>query len=466
MRATLFRHFQDATVIWSWVYNGLRMTSGIILLPLLLRKLGKPELGMFYVFGTIAQLVPIFDFGFSMSIGRFVSYAMAGAKDIKAQGMGAKATTAAPNYQILWQLLNTTRRLYRWMALTALFFVGGLGSAWISLRIEETAHPQLTWLAWAVTLLAIVSEVYFGWWSTFLSGMNEVYYSARLGALVNILKLGLTVILLLSGSGLLAFPIATLVSSPLLRYLARRRCLQLLGKPPATNSAETSALLAKLWPNSWRLGTQLLSHYFRASAPMLVCTAFFKLETAGMLGLSLQVVAMIQSLSSVWTQVRWPIVGQCLMRHDYGLIHSILRTRFHMQFLTFGLFSFVMILAGPVCIDWFSTKQLLPVPWLIVLAANSALEMHFSFWTTLMSMENKLPFLWPTVITNICSFLLALFLVWFTPYKMAALIVAPLLASSVFNYWYWPIQGANKLNTTWWKFVFRRAPSQDGAPAS
>lgn len=457
-----FRHFQDSSVLWSWAFNGVRTASGIILLPLLLLKLSKADLGMFYTFGAITQLVPIVDFGFAVSVGRFVSYAMGGAEDIKAHGMGAKTTTTTPNYQLLWHLLFTTRRLYSWLSLIALILAGLFGTAMVGMAIEETTSPELTWVAWVITLSSMVLEVYLGWWNTFLMGMNEVFYSARLGTLVNILKLILASVLLFAGVGLLALPIATLVSSTLLRYAARRRCYQLLHCHSAPKSFETKHLLEKLWPNSWRVGIQVLSSYLRNAVTLFICTKAFNLESTGTFGLSLTIVAMIQSLSCVWTQVKWPAVGQHLMRHDYASIHSLLRPRFLMQFLTFGLISVVLIPLCPICIAWFSvTKQVMPMPWLIVLTLNSMLELHFTFWTTLMSMENRLPFLWPTVITNACSLLLALALVQFTSLKLGALVLAPLLASGVFNYWYWAIAGAANLKTTWWNFVFRTAPLCD-----
>jgi hypothetical protein len=97
----------------------------------------------------------------------------------------------------------------------------------------------------------------------------------------------------------------------------------------------------------------------------------------------------------------------------------------------------------------------MPLSWLFVLAVNAGLELHFSFWTTLISLENRLPFLWPTVATNLCSVVLALALVQLTSLKLGALVLAPALAGVAFNYWYWPIAGAARFNMTWWNFVFR-----------
>ena len=55
-RALLDR-LRSSTVVWSWIYNGARLASGIILLPLVLRKLPEAELGMYYVLLVLAPLV-------------------------------------------------------------------------------------------------------------------------------------------------------------------------------------------------------------------------------------------------------------------------------------------------------------------------------------------------------------------------------------------------------------------------
>jgi len=34
--------------------------------------------------------------------------------------------------------------------------------------------------------------------------------------------------------------------------------------------------------------------------------------------------------------------------------------------------------------------------------------------------------------------------------------LAPFLASLAFNFWYWPVAGAQNLRTSWWRFIFAR----------
>src|SRR5262245_15379482 len=108
----LLKRVYSSAVGWSWIFNGLRLAMGLVLLPIVLRKLPTADLGMYYVLLSLAALVPLVDFGFGPTIGRFVGYAMGGATSLQAQGLAEHSGSAEANFDLLWSLLRTTRQLY------------------------------------------------------------------------------------------------------------------------------------------------------------------------------------------------------------------------------------------------------------------------------------------------------------------------------------------------------------------
>ncbi len=454
--AQITRRLYGSSVAWFWFFNALRLASGVLLLPLLVKLLPKPDFGMYYVFLSLAAVVPILDFGFSVSIGRAVSYAMGGAPELKPEGYVQAQQAGSPNYMLLWELLHAARTLYRWLSLAAFVFLAGFGSYMVQLRVGETTIPTVTWIAWGVTLMGAAWELYAGWWNVFLCSMDKVTLSAQLGTLAHGVKLVLACLLLLLGGGLLSVPIAGFVSSVLQRQLSRRSCLALLGKPPeSTGAAKVKRLLAIIWPNTWRLGLQFLSTYLGSNANMLICQAVFGLSASAEYGLSLQLISISSSMAMVWTMVKWPLVGQYRTREDYPALQRTLRPRLWLQFLTYAALAAGVIVFIPwVLHEVGSNKTILPRPWMMLLALNGFLEMNFSFWTTLISTENRMPFVFPTVITNICSLALALVLATCTRLGLPALVLAPLLSGSAFNYWYWTIQGPRSARTDFVSFMF------------
>src|SRR5512137_2354853 len=95
---SMFSRLHGSTEIWLWAYNGLRLASGLLLLPLLVRLLSGPDLGMYYVFLSLGALLPIVDFGFSVSIARHASYAMGGAQELQGLGLTTMEHGQSPNY--------------------------------------------------------------------------------------------------------------------------------------------------------------------------------------------------------------------------------------------------------------------------------------------------------------------------------------------------------------------------------
>src|ERR1017187_8268509 len=113
MKRSLKALLQTA-VVWFWILNAFRLASGLILLPLVLRVFTKADLGMYYVLLSLTALTPLIDFGFGNTIARFVGYAMGGADSLQAYGVPTSSILKGPNYPLLWQLLRTTRALYRY----------------------------------------------------------------------------------------------------------------------------------------------------------------------------------------------------------------------------------------------------------------------------------------------------------------------------------------------------------------
>lgn len=451
-----------SAVVWSWLFNGLRLAGVLILLPLLTRILSKPDMGFYMILQNLVTLVPLLDMGFLPAISRSISYAMAGTKELQAHGTEQPGgSSGQPNFPLLWRLLSTTRVLYQCLALFVLLAVGAWGTFAVGFKIHETSQPDTAWIAWALTLAGVVFEMYSGWWNTYLRGLNQVLASTRIQALSYLLRVLLSAVLLVGGAGLLAVPISALVSSFIQRSFSRRLALRFLaGKPsPTIPRSDVVQLLRTLWPNSWRIGVHCLSNSLLVNLNVTVlCPHLLGLEATGSYGLSLQIVTVMQGMASVWIQVKWPIIGQYISRHDWESLRRLFRQRLLLQYGTYLLMAVVAVPAAPVLLGMIkSDKTLIPSSWLIVLMMYGFAEMHFSSWATLVSLGNRLPFLPFTVATNIVGLSLTVFLFAYTDLEIGALVLGPFLAGLSHNYWRWPGEGCRQLHAGWNRFWLGRS---------
>lgn len=463
----LLARARNSAVIWAWAFNGLRLASGLILLPLLVYQLPKAEFGMYYVFLSVTALLPILDASFSATVGRFVSYAMSGATALQPQGLADPASvTGKPNVPLLRQLLHTTRALYGCLALLAFAAMGAWGTVLVAAGAGETASPGWTWLSWAVALAGATLELYSVWWNTFLYYCNRVRESAAISFAAYGTRIALACLLLWLGAGLLSVPLGGITGALLNRWLSRKKCREVLGTlEPDPPSARVPLLLGLIWPNSWRLGLQLLSTYFRNATFTTLCVSLYGLAANGAYGLSVQIIGIAAGMAAVWTSVKWPAAGQLRAAHNLEALRVMLWPRLWLQIGTFLLLGAAAILAGPPLLKWLGTdKTLVARSWLALLALNALLEMGYLFWGTLLSVENRIPTLWSTVATNAGSILLALTLTRWSSLGMLSLIVAPLVAGLVFLYWYWPLAGARSLGTHWLRFMVSKPPTTPAAP--
>lgn len=462
----MFTRLWKSAVVWSWVFNGLQLTSVTLLLPLLSTFLTGPDFGFYFIFLNLAAMAPLLDIGFAASIDRAIGYAMSGATELKADGMVHHASPegeAGPNYPLLWKLVAVTRRLYRILSIGVLVVLGGWGTYVVSLGVDETSSPQLTWIAWGLTVLSGGLEMYSGWWNVFLRGLNQVLPSTRILVFSYTIKFLLSATLLVAGAGLLSVPLAGFVSSFLQRSLSRRLSLRFLSRrpPSAPETGEVFRLIKTLWPNSWRTGVHHLSAYLVLSGSTYLCLKYFGPTANGQLGLSLQVAGICQSMSFVWIQVKWPIIFQLRSRNALEELRRIARPRILLLSLTFLILATLAATVGPLLLEWLnqhswtkSPKSLLPLMWLVPLLLNRFFETQFSTWGMFIFAENKIPYLWPIVIGNLTALAAIISLLNFTEVGIGAFALGPLLVGSLFNYWYWPAYSARRIGTTLSRFLF------------
>jgi hypothetical protein len=456
---TMFRIYQrlvNSAVYWSWVFNFLRLASGLLLLPLVLHKLSTPDLGMYYVLLSLAALSQLVDFGFGETIARFVTYAMGGAREIQAQGLpkpGGSGDT--PNYTLLWELLAATRLIYRYLTLAVFVIVGIWGTYMVELRIHETSSVFITRLAWAATLAGTMFDIYANWWCVYLRSLNEVLAAARISVLVMVVRLAVAAGLFCVGAGLLSLPIAAVLSDGLQRWLARSRCLALLKNQPPPDKIEVKKIFKIIWPNTWRVGVSLFSGYLTLNANTAICLWAFGLAANARYGLSLQLMNIASTMAAVWFTVKRPLIGQYLARHDLAAVRQILWPRLWLQNLTFLFLAAGVVLCGSLLLQWVGGgKEILSMGWLAILMLYAFLYLQFVTWGTLMATGNNLAYMWPTVATNVLSLMLSLLLVHFTTLGLGALVLGPLLAGVLFNFWYWPAYAAKDIGTTLSHFLF------------
>ena len=99
----------------------MRVASGLIVLPLVLRMLPQDDIGLWYVFVSVGSIATLLDFGFSNSFSRNITYIFSGVKELLAEGHVVVDKNQAVDYGLLKSVIKLMRLFYAAVALLFLF---------------------------------------------------------------------------------------------------------------------------------------------------------------------------------------------------------------------------------------------------------------------------------------------------------------------------------------------------------
>jgi O-antigen/teichoic acid export membrane protein len=199
-----------------------RFVLGLLLMPVLFRRLPKEELGVWLLLGQSWVALGILDFGFGMILTRRIALAT---------GRGAGSTDGRLTKEVsneISDLVATGGRVYFWLALTAFAFSFGTGLFYLR-TLDLTGVPVTTvWIAWGVLSLSQAFGIWAGVWTCLLQGAGYVGWDAVLGSLVNSLTLLVQIVVVFFGGGVVSLAIAAAAGSLTQRYLivrfTKKRC--------------------------------------------------------------------------------------------------------------------------------------------------------------------------------------------------------------------------------------------------
>ena len=428
---------------WAVLATTMRMGSGVILLPLLLRNISPEEVGVWYIFQSLGIITILFDFGLGGTITRAASALWAGAKCIISQGLPSGGT-AAPNIAELGYLLGVTRKLYQYIVIVILLVLTML-SPWFVFSGDIAAHTSgvVTWAWWGYIVgaalgLRINGEL------VFLSGVGAMRQAQLVTVISQLIYLVISVVLVTYTKSIAGLVIAQLISIcfswfAVRRFLDSRITAARVGTPEVINA------LRVLWPNTWRLGVVSVGAYFINNATLLICALRFDVLTAGSYGLSLQLFSILYSLSITLINVQLPSFVAMRTAGQYAL----LRSRFGVVLLVAGF----IFLCGGVAVIGFgqhiliffgSETKILGSSMLLILGITKFLEFNHSSFSILVMTENRVPFVWPSIVSGL--FIVVICWIVSSSWGLWALILVPACIQAAFNNWWTVVIGLRSLH--------------------
>jgi len=305
----------NSAVLFSVIQKSWQAGAGLLGLFLISIYFPPEVQGFYYTFASLVALQSFVELGLCVVISSVSSHEWAKLKlapDGSIQG----------DVRALSRLVSLGRFVFKWYAVAALIFfllVGAVGY-WI---LGKTTSIAINWQGpW---LMHIAFSSLLLWCMPFLSlleGCDQIARVARFKVWQSLVSNICFWVAIVTGGNLWAASALSSISAIFCIYyllVAQRDFFEPFLKPPL---AERMDWKVEILPMQWRMGLQGLMNYFVFGLFTPVMFHYHGAVVAGQMGMSLQVIAAMQSIASIWFMTKAPRFGILIAKREFRLLDA------------------------------------------------------------------------------------------------------------------------------------------------
>ena len=440
-------------LIWATLATLFRIGSGVLLFPMVLNMLPSETVGVWTIFTSVVMITGIMDFGFSPSFARNIAYIFSGVRSLKKDGYEYVNDIGVSDidYGLLKRTIRAMQYFYSRMALILFVFLSVCGTFYIYTLMQNYAGDvREVYVAWAIVCMVNSYNLYTLYYDALLNGRGLVKRKNQIVLIGNISYLFLAIVLLLCGLGLVAIVSAQLLSVLLIRVLSRKsfydqnikKSLLLVGDEGYRN------VLKAIMPNAIKLGLASIGGFLTFRLSTFIGPLYIPLSDMASFGITLQLLAVISSLASLYTNVYLPKVFQWRVENNLTQV----RRTFYISCLSV----FVIFLSGGLGIGLLGNRilgllgsqtELLSGALLSFLVLHYYLESNMVNSTEYLLAKNEVPFYKHYILSGLITVFLLFTLVGYCNWGLWGVIAAPMISQSVLQYWKWPYRVFQELKS-------------------
>lgn len=429
---------KQSDVIWGYLGCAFKYGANLLILPMILKTLGTEEIGIWYVFVSIGGIAALLDFGFAPTITRYVSYAWAGADEIKEDFAGMEIKSDV-NWDLMANLLFTSQKIYLYISCIAFFLTVGVGTFYIHDLSGGLSNQNEVMIAWLIYSLGLFFNLYYSYWIPFLNGIGQIGNSQKATIISNGVYLIIAFIGLQTGYGLQSMGAAFLFSGLFLRLLAKRYfCLSIAQEKIRTTNHK--GLFKLIWRTAYKSGLVAVGGYLLVNANTLICSKYIGLKATASYGLSLQLFSVLSGFATIYLFTCLPLLNEARLKNDTAKLVKYFSESALIAWTIFLLGGILIILGGDMVFDFIGSKtKLLPRGTLTFMFAYLFLEFnHGSIFATFITTKNEIPFVVPALLSGSFAVVFSLLLVNFTQLGLWSLMISQTVVQLSYNNWKWP----------------------------
>ena len=421
----------------------LNVGAGLVLLPFSITYLNTDEASLWLLIMTIASSIGLLDFGFSQTVTRNFSYIIAGAAELKREGIDDKKKKLSIQYPLFFSLLLVTKRIYLVLGIVCIVVLGVFGTLYIHhVSSDTTLDIDIVLTTWGVYTFSISLNVAFLYFIPALLGCGKIIE----GYLVNIISrsvmLLLGIVFLILGYGLLGLALSYLTSLVVSRIYSGWAFyrLEYFRYKGGSKQILDKALYGVMWHNAHKLGLVMLGSFLINRSTTLLAGAFLPLDEAGSYTLTMQVFSILVMVSQTYFQAHIPIFSQLQLSSSKSVLKEKYIKCLFVSLLTMFVGVLLFIELGPPILSLIKANiTFLSVNLLVLAAIIFLLEMNHSIAATFITTRNEVPFVKASLLSGLSVVILATVLSGPLGLGVLGLLLGQGISQLVYNNWRWPI---------------------------
>ena len=436
-----------------WSYASVILSCGIniIIMPLILIFLNDDDVAIYYVFTNLATIAVLFDFGFSPSIARSMTYAWSGAKELISYCV-LKITdqNREPNFKLIKKLMYSCKVIYFFLAMLCFIFCALFGTVYINHITKDIGVGKYI-LPWGIYVIAIFLNVLYGYYTVYLRGVGAISNVNISMVVARCVQLVVVVALLIFGQGLLGVSVAYLMYGVTFRFIAKKKYYAFQGikqklerESYKVKKNDITETLKIIWPNTWKDGVVTLSNYMLLQTMTILAPFFLSLVEAGVYSMSVQLVTVIGTVASNLLVACNPTIQSSYAIKDFEMVKRKFSLAITAQMYIFLLGIFALIVIGKPIILLLKPSYSMDNTVIIAVSISQYIILHRNCFCGYISNTNRLIYYKSFLMSSFICVLLAIILA--PNYGVYGLVAAQIISQIAYNAWKWPMVVRKELN--------------------
>lgn len=441
-------------IAWNFAGTMMRVASGVILLPLVLRLLSKEDVGLWNIYLQIFGLALLLDFGFQSAFGRNITYIFSGVKELQAEGFSSVDNDdKSISYSLLKSVIKAMRRFYGIIALIFLVIFFTASPFYLSHILKDyhgdTSH-KVIWISWFVYGALIAYQLYTYYYGSLLIGRGMVKKQQQIYVIGQSFRIAASIVLLLMGYGIVSMVVGQLVSDIFTRVLSYSAFYDKDIRTELKNSVASPVkdIMKIMAPNATKIGITTLGWFLTSKIIIIIAPLLsISLSTVGSYGTTMTMINLIMSLSTLWSSTFYPKLTLYRVNNQLDDLKRVYIKGQLSMVAVYLICGAGLIIVGPVLLHIIkSNTPLLPSFMIAVILLVAMLESNFGLASSFILAGNQVPYMKSSILTGIFSQILLLSMLKLTDMGTWAMVLAPGIAAAAYQNWKWPLVAHKQLN--------------------